>query len=131
MCKYCDVRMLDGCGFEEHGKNEHIMMTLYPDGYAHFACGGYSGSNVDHDSIKFNYCPMCGKPLGDTPEDEDTIYLVQDFNYEDGYYPAYLDKEDAIYHAEEVIRSDNTRKCGVLTARIIKKDTCKLAITWE
>lgn len=128
MCKYCDVQMPDGCGMELHGEKADTEVCIYPDGMARFY-GNAPHMNLK-DTFRFKYCPMCGKPLGDTPQDEDTIYFVQDFNYDGGYYPAYFDKEDAIDHAEEVIKSDDEReRCNVLTARVIKKDTCKLAIT--
>ena len=130
MCKHCDVRMPDASGMEMDGEH-HLMQILIADGGCASVRGeGWFAPGVQ-DTFKFNYCPICGQPLGDTPEDENTIYFVQDFNYDDGYYPAYLDKEDAIDHAEGVIGSDDTRECSVLTARVIKKDTCKLAITWD
>lgn len=129
MCEYCDVRMPDASGMEMDGKRHLMRLLIADNGHISVRAEGVS-IPAPWDTFKVNYCPMCGKPLGDTPQDEDTIYFVQDFNYDEGYYPAYLDKEDATYHAEEVIKSDDTRECSVLTARVIKKDTCKLAVTW-
>ena len=72
MCKYCDVRMPDGCGLELNSKNEHAMLWIYPDGHV---CVDYEDCNKDgyRDSFKFNYCPMCGKPLDD--DTDELLYL--------------------------------------------------------
>lgn len=124
MCKYCDVRMPDGCGFEEHGKNEHVMMTLYPDGYAHFACGGYGGSNVEHDSIKFNYCPMCGKPLDDNTDE--LLYLVYDPCHE---YRVYDTQNEAREYAEEIASEHGA--ADVLTVAVVQSNTCEVRCCWD
>lgn len=142
MCKYCHsdkvISAFDSDKIDSWDAVEYSILDYDETGEGN-SCIMLFGDGVLYDfmipeqvkRLPFNYCPMCGKPLGDTPQDEDTIYFVQDFNYDDGYYPAYLDKEDAIDHAEGVIGSDDTRECRVLTARVIKKDTCKLAITWD
>lgn len=123
MCKYCDVRMPDGCGFELNSKNEHAMLLIYPDGHV---CVDYEDCNKDgyRDSFKFNYCPMCGKPLDD--DTDELLYLVRNDCYE---YRVYDTQNEAREYAEEIAceRGD----ADVLTVAVVQSNTCMVRCCWD
>lgn len=128
MCKYCDVRMPDGCGFELNSKNDRIELLFYPDGHtsAHFEdCS----ENLYHDSFKFNYCPMCGKPLhsSDEPINEpDYYYLVRD-DY--GEFSIYDNERMAKELAEEV--ATNVGVAELIRAKVDAINTCTVRCCWD
>ena len=123
MCKYCDVRMPDGCGFELKSKDDNVKLLTYPGGNVHI---NYQDKFEDtyHDTIKFNYCPMCGKPLDDNTDE--LLYLVYDPCHE---YRVYDTQNEAREYAEEIASEHDV--ADVLTVAVVQSNTCEVRCCWD
>ena len=108
MCKYCDVRMPDGCGFELKSKDDNVKLLTYPGGNVHI---NYQDKFEDtyHDTVKFNYCPMCGKPLDDNTDE--------------------LTQNEAREYAEEIASEYDA--ADVLTVAVVQSNTCTVRCCWD
>lgn len=128
MCQYCDVRMPDGCGFELNSKNNMIELLIYPDGGTRVSYEDCN-ENLYHDTIKFSYCPMCGKPLHSSNEpvnEPDYYYLVRD---DCGEYSIY-DREDmAKEFAEEV--AANVGVAELIRVKVDAVNACEVRCCWD
>lgn len=128
MCKYCDVRMPDGCGFELKSGDGDIELLIYPGGNVHINHkDGYG--NTYHDTIRFNYCPVCGKPLNPGNDFEELptyVYLVRDACCE---YEVYDNLQAAKEFAEEV--ASERGEADMLTALVINSNTCEMRCCWD
>lgn len=123
MCKYCDVRMPDGCGFELRTDRNGFETLIYPDGKASVSVEDACGNRF-RGYYHFNYCPMCGKPLGD--DTDELLYLVRSDCYE---YRVYDTQNEARECAEEIAAERGD--ADVLTVAVVKSNACTVRCCWD
>lgn len=125
MCHYCDVRMPDGCGFELDSKRKDFELMLCPNGNTRVIYDDCKG-NVYRDDFYFNYCPMCGKKLGES-DDENVKWLVE----VDGDLLWFNKKQNAIERCEG--EAENGHLANLYRIRIENKRTCQRVAmpVWE
>lgn len=125
MCHYCDVRMPDGCGFELDSKRKDFELMLYPNGNTRVIYDDCKG-NVYRDDFYFNYCPMCGKKLSES-DDENVKWLVDDDYVSCRFFS---DEESAIERCEELM-DNGYEKVELYRVRIESKKRCQLMPVWD
>lgn len=123
MCEYCDVRMPDASGIEMDGKHGMMRILIGDCGYISVRADGLSFPSV-RDIFRFNYCPMCGKKLGES-DDENVRWLV-----DDDYTGFFSDEKSAIKRCEELV-DDGREEVGLYRVRIESKKRCRLVTAWD
>lgn len=124
MCEYCDVRMPDASGLEMDGK--HGMMRIL------IADGGYISVRADklpipsvRDTFRFNYCPMCGKKLGES-DDENVRWIIPS-DYE---MHLFSNEVDAIERCEDLLDNEY-ETVDLYRVRIESRKRCQMVTVWD
>lgn len=123
MCKYCDVRMPDASGMEMDGKHHLMRILIAESGHIAVRADGLSVPAL-WDTFKVNYCPMCGKKLNES-DDENVKWLV-----DDDYTGFFSDEKSAIRRCEELV-DDGREEVELYRIRIESKKRCRMMTVWD